>query len=104
MFLPLLQASEVNDGTAMIGMKVDVYTSANWLFTYQISAVHRHVPSNDGHVLDGPRGAKGPELWLQTGEGPAGSTTVLLVAAKLASATLANQASAQPSAQPVACS
>jgi sortase (surface protein transpeptidase) len=103
MFLPLLQASQVNNGTAMIGMKVDVYTSANWLFTYQISAVHRHVPS-DAHALDGPQAAKDPELWLQTGEGPEGTTTVLLVAAALVSATPSSRASAQPAPKPVVCS
>ena len=102
MFLPLLQASQMNNGTAMIGMKVDVYTSADWLFTYQIYAVHRHV-ATDSHELDGPRAAKSPELWLQTGEGPVGTPTVLLVAGTLVSATPASRTTAQPSPKPVAC-
>jgi hypothetical protein len=102
MFLPLLQASQVNNGAAMIGMKVDVYTSADWLFTYQIYAVHRHV-ATDSHAFDGPRAAKSPELWLQTGEGPVGTPTDLLVAGTLVSANPATPATAQPSPKPVAC-
>lgn len=103
MFLPLLDASKVNDGSAMIGMNVDVYTAANWRFTYAISAVYRHVDATTGDALDGPLGATTRELWLQTGEGPMGTGTVLLVRAKLVSATPAAQADAQPVAQPVAC-
>lgn len=102
MFLPLLQASQVNNGQALIGMKVEVYTSADWLFTYSITAVHRHVVATNSHVLDGPRAATGPELWLQTGESPTGSL-ILLVAATLVSASPASHAVAQPSPKVVAC-
>lgn len=102
MFLPLLDASKVNGGSAMIGTNVDVYTAANWRFTYAISAVHRHVDAGRD-ALDGPLSATTPELWLQTGEGPRGTGTVLQVVAKLVSATPATQADAQPLAQPVAC-
>ena len=102
MFLPLLNASKLNDGSAMIGTKVDVYTAADWRFTYEISAVHRHVVP-DGHALDDALSATTPELWLQTGEGPMGTKTVLLVAAKLVSASPATEADAQPLAKPVAC-
>jgi hypothetical protein len=102
MFLPLLNASLVNNGKAMIRMMVDVYTSRNWRFTYAISAVHRHVVT-DGHAYDGPLAATSPELWLQTGEGPRGTRTALQVAAKLESKIPASQAEAQPSAKPVTC-
>lgn len=102
MFLPLLDASKVNDGSAMIGTNVDVYTAANWRFTYAISALHRHVDTGR-RPLDGPLSATTPELWLQTGEGPTGTGTALQVVAKLVSATPSTQADAQPLAQSVAC-
>ena len=102
MFLPLLQASQVNNGMAMVGMRVDVYTSADWLFTYQISAVHRHV-APDAHALDGPNAATGPELWLQTSEGGSVGSTLVLVEADLVSATPASHTAAQPSPQATQC-
>ena len=42
MFLPLLTASLVNNGSRMIGMKVYVWTSDSHLYTYQITQVRRH--------------------------------------------------------------
>jgi sortase (surface protein transpeptidase) len=102
LFKPILDASQVNDGKAMVGMAVDVYTSRNWRFTYAVTAVHRHVDTGR-HALDGPLAATGPELWLQTGEGPRGTRTALLVSGNLATATPVDQAEAQPSAKPVVC-
>jgi len=101
MFLPLLQDSQVNNGKALKGKKVEVYTSADWLFTYSITEVHRHVVP-DSHTLDGPLAARSPELWLQTGDGPARSTN-LLVAAKLVSANPTSHAAAQPLPKIVVC-
>lgn len=102
MFLPLLLASQVNDGRTLIGMKVEVYTSADWRFTYSITAVHRHVATYGSHALDGPRAATSPELWLQTGEDSSG-TRILLVSATLVSASPASHAAAQPPPKVVAC-
>ena len=101
MFLPLLQASQVSDGKALIGTKIEVFTSADSLFTYSITEVHRRVAS-DRHVLDLPLAATSPQLWLQTGDSPTGAA-VLLVGAALVSASKASQAAAQPSPKIVAC-
>ena len=98
MFLPLLLASQVNNGKALIGKKVEVYTSADWRFTYSMTAVHRHVATDDRYLP----GATSPELWLQTGESPT-SFPILLVAAALVSASPSSHAVAQPSPKPVVC-
>ncbi len=101
LFLPLLTASKVDDGKAMIGTNVDVYTTMNWVFTYTISAVHRHVPADLPE--DAIAAAAGSELWLQTGEGPAGSTTILLIQATLTNASATSESAARPSPSPVVC-
>ena len=101
MFLPLLQASQVSDGKSLIGSKVEVYTSADWQFTFSIAEVRRHV-KNGRDTLDLPLGATSPELWVETGEGGIASP-VLLVGATLVSASSASHAAAQPSPKIVAC-
>ena len=45
MFLPLLNPSKINNGAAMIGKKVCVWTSNSRLHTYKITQVRRHVKS-----------------------------------------------------------
>jgi hypothetical protein len=47
MFLPILDASKVDDGAAMIGMLVEVYTSDDQLFLYEIVEVRRHQTTLD---------------------------------------------------------
>ena len=65
MFLPLLNASKKNNGAAMIGKIVYVYTSKSMRYTYKITKVRRHVSdiSSSLKVTD-------ERLWLQTSEGP----------------------------------
>ena len=65
MFLPLLNASKVNNGAAMIGKLVRVYTTDNRMVTYQIDRVRRHVSS-----IQNALGITTERLWLQTSEGP----------------------------------
>jgi hypothetical protein len=76
MFLPLLTASKINDGRAMLGMLVQVWTSDSKLYTYTVTRVMRHVyglPTNNF----------APEvLWLQTSEGPNGTPNKLFVLAQ----------------------
>ena len=64
MFLPLLDQSKVNNGTGMLGMLVQVYTSDDQLFVYEITSVLRHQTT-----LDLAYKAKSEQLWLQTSEG-----------------------------------
>ena len=42
MFLPLLLQSRIDNGSAMLGMLVQVYTSDDQLFLYEITRVLRH--------------------------------------------------------------
>ena len=104
MFLPILEASRVRDGKAMIGMVAQVYTSDDMLFLYQITDVYRHQDS-----LDTVFNATGEHLFLQTSEGPppgyAGHTgLVTVVQAEPISSEPANHADAHPDARPRVCS
>ncbi|MCI0344461.1 MAG: sortase, partial [Chloroflexi bacterium] len=64
MFLPILNASKVNNGAAMLGMIVEVYTSDDRLFLYEVTEVRRHQV-----VLTDAVNATTEQMWLQTSEG-----------------------------------
>jgi sortase (surface protein transpeptidase) len=98
MFLPLLDRSKVNDGASLVGMRVRVWTSDDVLSTYEIVRVRRHVTS-----LDGVFGVTSEQLWLQTSEGPRGTTQKLIVVARRLSSVTATHAAAHPAAHPVVC-
>lgn len=98
MMLPLLEQSTVNDGRAMLGMLVQVYTSDDRLYLYEISEVRRHQ-----RTLDRPLAATSEELWLQTSEGPNASYPKLQVVAKPLSVAPADPAEAHPKAEPRTC-
>jgi hypothetical protein len=100
MFLPLLTQSQHNNGTAMLGMVVQVYTSDDQLFIYQITQVRRHYPW-DASLSALP--TKDDQLWLQTSEGPLESSTKLQVVAQLLSSGPADPAQAHPKAKPRVC-
>jgi hypothetical protein len=98
MFLPMLIASQRNNGARMIGDVVEIYTSDNYLFLYKITEVHRHVSDlNDAFAATTER------LWLQTSEGPAGTVEKLQVIADFLSADKSNAAAAHPDAHPRIC-
>jgi hypothetical protein len=65
MFLPILEASKVNNGRRMLGMLIQVYTTDNQLYLYDVVEVRRHVTTLDAAVAD-----QRESLWLQTSEGP----------------------------------
>ncbi len=103
MFLPILTASQVNDGKAMVGMVVQAYTSDDMVFLYQITDVYRHQDS-----LDTVFNATGENLFLQTSEGPppgyVGHTgLVTIVRAEPISSAPATHADAHPVAKPRVC-
>jgi hypothetical protein len=102
MFLPLLDASKKNNGAAMKGMIVDVYTSDDMLFLYEIVEVRRHVPAsfNIATLQDEGSGL----LWLQTSEGPNHTYPKLMLKAVLLSSGPADHAAAHPKPKPVDCS
>jgi len=98
MFLPMLDASLVNNGKSMIGMLVQVYTSDNMYFLYQVTQVLRHQLTLSAAIAD-----KNSELWLQTSEGPRGTPGKLQLVAVPLSNGPATQAAAHPTPQPVVC-
>ncbi len=98
MFLPILTASQTNNGRSMIGMLVEVYTSDNFEFLYEVVAVHRHITD-----LDSAFATTDETLWLQTSEGPRGTVQKVQVIAKPLSVNPAAPAAAHPKANPIAC-
>jgi len=99
MFLPLLTASEHNNGAKMLGMTVEVYTSDNWLFLYTVTEVRRHTLS-----LAGAINTTTERLFLQTSEGPNGTIPKLQVVADYLSSEPADPAAAHPKPHPRICS
>jgi hypothetical protein len=100
MFLPLLKASERNNGRALIGDLVQVYTADGGLYLYEIFRVKRH--SRDFSLADDvPLGEQ--RLILQTSEGPKGTVPKLQVAARLVSVGSAPIDEANPKPKPKDC-
>jgi sortase (surface protein transpeptidase) len=98
MFLPLLDQSKINNGKGMLGMLVQVYTSDNHYYLYQITEVRRHQLTLADAIA-----AKDQELWLQTSEGPHGTPGKLQVIAMPLSNGPADPADAHPTPHPVVC-
>lgn len=99
MFLPLLNASKVNNGAAMIGKLVYVYTDNSKMYTYKIVQVRRHVTSIQSAV-----GVTSEQLWLQTSEGPNFTYPKLIVVAKRIAVAPASYAASHPTPRIVRCS
>ena len=101
MFLPLLTQSRIADGHAMLGMIVQVYTSDDRLFLYEITHVLRH----QSELYSNPNEE---QLALQTSEGPKKGVPgytglVLILLAQPLSSGPATHAAAHPSPHPVTC-
>ena len=92
MFLPLLTASRVKN--KMLGMVVEVWTSDDQRFLYEITDVRRHV-SYQG-ALEDPFQATSEELWLQTSEGSGKTFPKLQVVAQPLSQEAADHKAAHP--------
>ena len=98
MFLPLLDASKVDNGAGMLGKQVQVYTSDDQLHLYEIFMVKRHQRS-----LDAAFAVRTDQLWLQTSEGPNSSYPKLMVVARPLDSGPASHADARPKPKPVSC-
>lgn len=98
MFLPILEASRQNNGRRMLGRLVEVWTSDNRLFLYEIVEVRRHQ-----RELTDALTATTEQLWLQTSEGPRGTPGKTQVIARPLSSAAADHAAAHPRARPVDC-
>jgi hypothetical protein len=89
----------------MLGMLVEVYTSDDQLFLYEITQVLRHQSAADFNLL---LNQKKEQLALQTSEGPKEGVPgytglVLIVLAQPLSSGPADHAAAHPTPQPVVC-
>jgi hypothetical protein len=98
MFYNMLVASEDRNGARMIGAVVEIYTSDNKRFLFQIFEVRRHQ-----HDLSDAFADASGSLWLQTSEGPNNSYPKLQVVASFQSVQDADPNAAHPQAQPRQC-
>jgi hypothetical protein len=83
---------------SMIGMLVEVYTSDDQLFIYEIKQVRLHQLN-----LDDAINATTEELWLQTSEGPKGTPGKTQVLALPLTVGQASHADAHPKPHPINC-
>ncbi|HEX7400031.1 MAG TPA: hypothetical protein VF302_09690 [Candidatus Limnocylindrales bacterium] len=100
MFLPLLLQSRVDNGSAMLGMLVQVYTSDDRVYLYEIARVLRHQSELYTRAAE--------QVVLQTSEGPRKGVPgytglVMMVIANPISSGPADHAAANPTARPVTC-
>jgi hypothetical protein len=98
MFLPLLLASQQNNGASLIGDVVEIYTSDDQLFIYNVSEVRRHQRDLNAAFAD----TQG-RLWLQTSEGPNDSYPKLQIVATYVSNAPTDPNAAHPQAHPRQC-
>lgn len=101
MFLPLLTASKAKNRQKMLGMVVEVWTSDDQYFLYEITHVYRHVPYIG--ALDAPFSAGSEELWLQTSEGSGKTFPKLQILAEPISQAAADHRDAHPKNTSVDC-
>jgi Sortase domain len=99
MFGPIYHlATETHNGKKMLGMIVQVYTSDDQLYLYEITAVRLHQTG-----LDAAQSATSEQLWLQTSEGPKGTVGKTQLVAMPLSVGAADHADAHPRARPLVC-
>lgn len=98
MFLPLLEQSRISGGSHLLGMLVQVYTSDDQLFLYEVTKVLPHQLT-----LDAALNATTEQLWLQTSEGPKGTVPKLQILALPLSSGPADPAAAHPTPHPLVC-
>jgi hypothetical protein len=83
---------------SMIGMIVQVYTSDDQLFEYQVTEVRLHQLNLDDAIA-----ATTEELWLQTSEGPKGTPGKTQLLAQPLITLPADHKAAHPTPHPVTC-
>jgi hypothetical protein len=100
MFLPLLEASQRNDGASMLGVLVQVYTSDAVLYLYEIDLVARHQLDNSVAAM--PEGVS-QQLVLTTSEGNRFHKPKLMIRARFLYSQPADPAEANPVPHAVIC-
>ena len=102
MFGPIYEIAMVKKNPKkFLGMIVQVYSSDNKLYLYEIDEYRLHAVG--AAALEDAINANSEELWLQTSEGPKGTPGKTQLIAKPVSVTAADPADAHPKAKPVAC-
>ena len=84
--------------SSMLEMPVEVYTSDDLLFLYQVSAVRLHQLT-----LDSAFKATTEQLFLQTSEGPKGTPGKTMLIADFVAVVGADHKAAHPTPHPVTC-
>lgn len=105
MFYPLYERATLGrhgGQRSLLGLRVDVYTSDDQVYHYQITEVRPRVKA-DNHFLDGPLAVTSETLWLQTSTGPGGQYPKLQVVAEPVFVEDATHAQAHPKAHPINC-
>jgi hypothetical protein len=97
MFLPLLETNAFDQR----GLVVEVWTSDDWLYRYEIANVRRDQPYTTG--LSAPSKAKSEQLWLQTSQGPGRDFGYTQVISRPIDSRPADHDAAHPTARPVVC-
>ncbi|MGH2468011.1 MAG: sortase domain-containing protein [Candidatus Limnocylindrales bacterium] len=97
MFLPLLTQSQTNDGAAMLGDVIQVYTADGHVYLYEVFQVKRHTRD---FTLAAKVTPSAEWLILQTSEGPNYTYPKLQVAASLLTVQPADAAAITPSTTP----
>ncbi len=99
MFGPIYElAIQKHQPSKMLGMIVQVYTSDDKLYLYEIDKVLLHQLD-----LDTAFDADSEQIWLQTSEGPKGTPGKTQLRGHLLSVGDADPADAHPKAKPVRC-
>jgi sortase (surface protein transpeptidase) len=99
MFGPIYNlAIQKHNPRKMLGMIVQVYTSDDKLYLYEITEVRLHQLN-----LDAPTAATSEQLWLQTSEGPKGTPGKTQLKALPLSVGDADPRDAHPKTKPIAC-
>jgi hypothetical protein len=101
MFGPIYERAILNrqgGPSSMNGMYVEVFTSDDMRFTYQVAEVRLHALN-----LNDAINATTEELWLQTSEGPKGTAGKTQLIATPLTIGPATHAEANPVAKPVTC-
>lgn len=99
MFGPIYELAHAGKQQRMLGMIVQLYTSDDKLYLYEIREVRVHQLS-----LNDAFSATTEQLWLQTSEGPKGTPGKTQVIAYPLSVGDADPADAHPTPHPIACS
>jgi hypothetical protein len=98
MFLPLLTASKISNGAAMVGKPVYVYASNSVIHVYTITKVRRHVKT-----IQNAFDISSEVLWIQTSEGPNSTYPKLVIEAKRTGTKTTTYAASHPVPRIVRC-